>query len=302
MKTERLLISKVDIKNNKLPYGDRKVPDYMPSLHPLVALVGSRGQGKTTRICEWLLMYDAAKSYDKVFVISPTFTRDPKTACLIEEPRNFTIEVIPGYTEEGFKDIMAYMVHEVDEYKKYLKELEAWKRFLKCKNIDSLSNDDIALLYGLDFEAPKTIYKHGFPSFCVVVDDCVADKKMFSPTMRGAFVNFILLHRHHSCTVIMASQVLTNGIPRGVRGNVSCWILFDTKSDSLKASISEELASKATPQEVMEAWTQACQKPHDFLFVDYDSKDRNRMFKQCWDNQILLETIQTTPTQETQSA
>jgi hypothetical protein len=31
---------------------------------------------------------------------------------------------------------MAYMVHEVDEYKKYLKELEAWKRFLKCKNIE----------------------------------------------------------------------------------------------------------------------------------------------------------------------
>jgi hypothetical protein len=62
MKTERLPISKVDIKNNKLPYGDHKVPDYMPALHPLVALFGSRGQGKTTRICEWLLMYDAAKS------------------------------------------------------------------------------------------------------------------------------------------------------------------------------------------------------------------------------------------------
>jgi hypothetical protein len=124
MKTERLPISKVDIKNNNLPYGDRKVPDYMPALHPLVALVGSRGQGKTTRICKWLLMYDAAKSYDKVFVIPPTFTRDPKTACLIEDARNFTIEVIPGYTEEGFKDIMTYMVHEVDEYKKHLKELE----------------------------------------------------------------------------------------------------------------------------------------------------------------------------------
>jgi hypothetical protein len=128
----------------------------------------------------------------------------------------------------------------------------------------------------------------------------VADKKMFSPTMRGAFVNFILLHRHHFCSVTMASQVLTNGIPRGVRGNVSCWILFDTKSDKLKESIAEELASKATPEEVLEAWTQACQKPHDFLFVDYHSKDRNRMFRQCWDNQILLETIK--PTLKTQSA
>jgi hypothetical protein len=214
MKFERLNVSKVEIINNKMLYRSRKTPENMPPAGQLVALVGSRGVGKTTRICEWLMMYDNTKYYDKVRVISPTFTRDEKTKVLTSEPRNFKIKIVPKYTEDGFQGIMNYMMHEVDEYKKYLKEIEAWKRFLKCKSIDRLSNEDIAVLYALDFNPPTTEYKWGYPSFCIVVDDCVADKKLFSPTIRGTFTNFVLLHRHFLCTAILSSQVFQTGFQK----------------------------------------------------------------------------------------
>jgi phage terminase large subunit-like protein len=105
MKFERLNVSKVEIKNKKMLYRSRKTPENMPLATQLVALVGSRGVGKTTRICEWLMMYDNTKSYDKVWVISPTFPRDEKTKVLTEEPRNFKIEIVPKYTEDGFQGI-----------------------------------------------------------------------------------------------------------------------------------------------------------------------------------------------------
>lgn len=290
MKLVRLKnVSIPDVSNNTPEYAERRTPPNMPRLHMLCAVVGSRNSGKTTSTLRMLKMYVKSKSYDKIFWWSPTALREQKFRTFMDdcEKQGVQIEVKDKFVEAEFLDLQNWMRGEIDEYRHYKKKLEVWNKFMKVRDVDDLTMEELALLEEMEWQKPKTDYKNGFPSFALCWDDCIGDKSIFSPTCKGTTSQFWILHRHLSCSVFILSQIVANGIPRQIRGNISLWILFSCKSEKLKKEVSEELAFKVSPEKLLEMWEFATKDRHDFLMCDYDCPDEDFMFRKNFTDVIV---------------
>ena len=289
MKTVKIKnITIPSVPNNIPEYAERRTPPNMPRLHMLCAVVGSRNSGKTTTAIRMLKMYVKSKSYDKIFWWSPTAGREAKIKAFVEEcSKDCEIEIIDKFNQQDFANLLDWFRSEIDEYRLYKKKLEVWNRFKKCKKVDELSHDDLVMLEEMDWEKPTTTYKHGFPSWGLVWDDEIGNKTIFNPTCKGLTSQFWILHRHLSCSVFILSQVVSNGIPRQVRGNISLWILFSCKSDKLKKDVADELAFKCDPDTLLKIWDFATKEQHDFMMCDYDCPDENLMFRKNFTDLIV---------------
>jgi hypothetical protein len=293
MKLVRLSKVKIpDVPNNIPDYSERKTPPQMPRLHMLAAVVGSRNSGKTTTAIRMLKMYVQSKSYDKIFWWSPTASREAKIKAFSEDcdKKGVPLEIISHFNEGEFSQLLDWFRSEIDEYRLYKKRLEVWQRFKNCKDVSEMSLEDLSLLEEMDFEKPTTTYKHGPPSFALVWDDEIGNKTIFSPTCKGVTSQFWILHRHLSCSVFILSQIVANGIPRQIRGNISLWILFSCKSEKLKKDVADELAFKCAPETLLKMWDFATQNQHDFLFCDYDCADVNFMFRRNFTDVMVLDS------------
>jgi adenylate kinase family enzyme len=280
-----------DLPRNTPPYASRATPKNLPRLHWLAAVIGSRNSGKTTAALKFLKAYVLTKSYDRVIWFSPTASREEKTKDFQEycEKHGVAMEVHDNYSDAIMAEKVDWIRGEIDAYKRYLHQLEVWKRFLRTRNVDKLSFDDLQELEAMGWEEPTTEYKHGYPSFCIGVDDCACRRDVFNASCKGVMANFAILHRHCSCSMLFLMQIVANGIPRGVRGNISLWMLFPTKSATLKKAVAEEIAFKIEPEMLIQAWDLATKEnPHDFLYCDYDSPTLDGMFRRGFTHKIVM--------------
>jgi hypothetical protein len=229
-----------------------------------------------------LKMYVAARSYDKIFWISPTAKREDKMTGFVDycRRRDVEVKIFDTYSDAEFRELQDWMGGEIDEYKKYMKNLQVWNRFVRTRSTDSLSFDDLIALDQMDWKRPTSSYKH-YPSFCLVLDDCAGKRDIFASNCKNVMSNFLILHRHLSCSVLTLMQIVGNGIPRQIRSNISMWMLFACKSATLKKAVSEELAFKLDADTLMKAWDYCTQSGngHDFVMLDYDEPDRGRMIR-----------------------
>jgi hypothetical protein len=255
----------------------------------LCAVVGSRNSGKTTTALRMLKMYVKSKSYDKIFWWSPTARREAKIKAFVEEcdKSKCPLEIFDTFNEAEFTQLLDWFKSEIDEYRLYKKRLECWRKFQKCKDTDELSMDELVMLEEIEWKKPETTYKNGFPSWALVWDDEIGNKTIFNPTCKGVTSKFWILHRHLSCSVFILSQIVANGIPRQIRGNISLWILFSCKSDKLKKDVADELAFKVSPETLLEMWEMATKEPHHFLMCDYDCPDDKYMFRRNFTDLIV---------------
>jgi hypothetical protein len=113
------------------------------------------------------------------------------------------------------------------------------------------------VLESMDFEAPKNEFPNGYPSHLLILDDMVGQKGVFNANCKGYLTEFILQSRHHSCSVIILSQVFKNFLPAQLRqGSFDKWVLFGTKSKH-RVSIAEEMSDKIAVDEFLDIWDYA---------------------------------------------
>jgi hypothetical protein len=292
MRLAPLNITVPDLPRNTPPYASRATPADMPKLHWLGACIGGRNSGKTTSVLKFLKMYIGSKSYDRIFWISPTASREDKVRDFqtYSEKHKVQMDIYDDYSDVLMQEIIDWIRDQIDEYKDYLQKLEIWKKFVRAHSVDEMSYDELIELEKMDFREPTTDYKNGYPSFCIAIDDSAGRRDVFNPSCKGVMSNFAILHRHLSCSLIFLMQIVANGVPRGIRSNISLWMLFGTKSATLKKAVAEELAFRVDANTLIRAWELATKdKPHDFLMMNYDHPTLQGMFRKNFDQEIQLD-------------
>lgn len=278
-------VSIPSIPNNTPEYESRPVPYGMPPLNWLMVFLASMGGGKTTSILQLIEMYAKTHSWDRVIYFSPTLCHEPKGKTFINKKKNFELTYHEHYTDALLENEMERMKYDIEEYRLYQHRLKVWERFLRCNNVDELSLEDLIELNEMNWEKPKTDFKHGFPSFLVVADDCLASK-VFSANCKGTSTRFFVTHRHLSCCCILSVQIHANGVPRQIRGVISLWALWKCKSKKLQETIAEELAMRVPADTFIDVWDFACADKYDFLFVNAKEFDVEKMFRRGYTKAI----------------
>lgn len=290
MKTVKLSnVSIPEVPNNTPPYMYRNYPKQGFPLHFRMSIIGGVGAGKTTFLLKFLKWYDKQKAFDRCVFYSPTLFSENKGEAFIEAKHNFELEVYKHYSDATLKEEAAYMKQQIEDWKEWERKKEVWAKFKRVKDVDEMDLDELMLLENMGWEKPQNEFPNGYPSHILILDDLVGAKGVFSANCRGFLTEFILQSRHHSCSVIILSQVFKNFLPAQLRqGSFDKWVLFATKSKH-RESIAEEMSDKIEPEKFLQIWDYATQKPNECLFVDYTAP-LEFMFRKGLDYAIQFDT------------
>jgi GTPase SAR1 family protein len=281
-------VSIPDVANNIPPYQSRNFPKQGFPLHFRMCVIGGVGAGKTTFLLKFLKWYDKVKAFDRCVFFSPTFSKEPKGETFISSKHNFELEVYNKYSDATLKEEAEMMKQSIADWKLWEEKKRVWDKFKRVKSVDDLDFDELMILESMGFEKPQNEFPNGFPSHILILDDLVGAKGVFNANCRGFLTEFILQSRHHSCSVIILSQVFKNFLPNQLRqGSFDKWVLFGTKSKH-RESIAEEMSDKIETDKFIAIWDYATQKANECLFVDYTAPVEY-MFRKGLDNLIQFD-------------
>lgn len=256
------------VPNLKVRYETpRKVPDHLPQLHVLAGICGSRGSGKTTALLQLFTMYNETRTYDRTFVICPTYDSDPKYALF--ETFDTELHVYRGFTDAVWREVENDIKREVEVYRAHLEALRVWRKFMRTPRLEDMNQADYQILADIGFEEPTCRWKQ-MPTSAVILDDCAASTA-YRADCKGPLASFIIKHRHSRASVFMAVQTLRNSIPKQIRGNLSFLLLFKCKAKGLAKSVSEEYASYVSAEEFEAYWDDATREQYGFLYCDFEA-------------------------------
>lgn len=256
----------------------------LPNHEFSMGLIAPKGAGKTTLICNLL---DYFKNYfHSIIIFSPTVANDEKwdwvkKQRLLRENKPLkrwlekqkkkkqdnpvveSIEMIEDpldhYTPEEFdacipEDCFFSDYHE-DDLKKILMQQQHLIEMLKA--------------YG------KT--KHLANRILFLFDDLVGSS-LFSGARKNAFKMLNTNHRHFSSSLIMVSQAFKE-IPKTVRTNFSCLILFEIFSDSEIEAIYNEFPMGLKRTQWDEMYSYCVSGDHSFLYYNMQRPKHLRLMK-----------------------
>lgn len=245
-------------------------------------LVGSRGSGKTTWLLHFLTKYLERKSFERVFIVSPTNARDRKVRAVLKEHiESGVVDLSEDFDFETVRDELEavndmYTVNE--EYK------AVWKRFLKMSDDEVLTMDprDLQLLELHEFKPPRK-YSHP-PSCMLVFDDCLGDRSIFKPSIDGPFMKFLIAHRHYRCSVMFSVQSWTHTLPPSIKSNFNLYVLWAQRDRKIKKAVAEAISSHIDPETLERLWEGATAKPYTPFVMSFDTPDA--VFRQGMDRRI----------------
>lgn len=262
-------VSIPDVANNIPPYQYRNYPKQGFPLHFRMCIIGGVGAGKTTFLLKFLKWYDKQKAFDRCIFFSPTLEGENKGESFIEAKHNFELEIYKHYNDASLREEASMMKQKIEDWKMWELKKEIWKKFKRVKSTDELDLDELMILESMGWEEPQNEFPNGYPSHILILDDLVGAKGVFSANCRGFLTEFILQSRHHSCSVVILSQVFKNFLPAQLRqGSFDKWVLFSTKSKH-RESIAEEMSDKIETDKFLAIWDYATSNTHSALVVDY---------------------------------
>ena len=257
------------VPNNIPPYAYRQYPKQGFPLHFRMCIIGGVGAGKTTFLLKFLKWYDKVKAFDRCVFFSPTLEGENKGEAFIEAKHNFDLEIYKHYNDATLREEATMMKQRIEDWKMWELKKEVWSKFKRIKSTDELDLDELMILESMGFEEPENEFPNGYPSHILILDDLVGAKGVFSANCRGFLTEFILQSRHHSCSIVILSQVFKNFLPAQLRqGSFDKWVLFSTKSKH-RESIAEEMSDKIEVEKFLAIWDYATSNTHNALVVDY---------------------------------
>ncbi len=153
--------------------------------------------------------------------------------------------------------------------------------FLEDYNEQVLEN-----IYNQQMRIVKLLKKHGktkhLANRILLIFDDLVGSTLFNNARQNVFKGFNTRHRHYSCSMLMVSQGYKE-IPKTVRTNFTCLILFEICSEAELEVIAEEYPMgirKAFNKTAKDLWHDmylyAINEPFSFLYYNMQEPDKSK--------------------------
>lgn len=297
MKTEK--IPKYDIRVPKVN-NPIETPKDEIKLHTICISVGKRGSGKSVSIFSKVKDLKEQGLADRVYLISPTKWSNLHLAEHLIDEEDMYEEI----SIDSVNSILDKVEKDAQEYEDYLRKIELYKLWQKLqkKNID-INDIDPELLIELDKfgifeleEIPKWKYKNQPGIYHLIMDDCQAGGLF----QTKPFMNMALRHRHISSRknfkvgislwLLVQNYSAHGGITKALRENTCQLCIFPVKQRDMIEKMADEMGGEIEKEKFIQAYDYATKdSPHDFLMVDFNPKDKKKVFRKNWNEYILIE-------------
>lgn len=262
------------LKNEKAAVQEKAVPPpehppHLFPLHTLAGFIGTCGRGKTNAVYLLANSYIEAGSFNRVFLITPTYESNLLWKSLKKLDKRDVYEDVAG-AQAAISDI----VKKIEEDGKIFKVHRLYKKaYDKWEEGKDLEPEERALLMSMSNEdgvpTPPTPVEQ--PSPLIIIDD-MSSSPLFRTGASNPFLNLVLRHRHIAevgCSIFVCVQNYRNGIPKVLRENFRVFFIFDTKDARALEAIYEEVGSISDAQSFLLKYVTAIDgNEHNFLTVD----------------------------------
>jgi len=147
--------------------------------------------------------------------------------------------------------------------------VEAYKRFVKIKDVSRLKIEDILILGEFNFENPRDIFGNlkDYMYFWVL-DDVIGAKDSVIGSKKNNFLNNVSIKsRHYQVNLIIISQKLTY-LPPIIRNQVDILQLFPSASSKVLESYYNEISYLLTWEEFLQIFEFATKEKYSSLIIN----------------------------------
>jgi hypothetical protein len=266
----------IPVKSKEVIYPQSK-DDKAPKNYFLGIFCGSRGSGKSYLFTKLLKTLEEKKVYlddklvpQRIILISSTANSDSNLIFKTLKNLDWDNDVIDDYNDDLLIMKMDELKTDLNHSKDYKLYKEAWKKFIHCKDIDELDDDELKLLYSYDFipfkEFPKPKYPDGFLIHWIIDD--MLGTNIFK-NGRSAFTNLCIRNRHIiPGNIIIAIQSIMN-VPKTIRLNANLLALFKfADSDTVLEDVYPLFSAFIKENEFKELYEYSTKEPFNALVID----------------------------------
>lgn len=284
-------------KTNKHP----KPPNHvLPNHEFTMGIIAPKGSGKTTLICNLLYLYRGF--FNQIYVFSPTVKNDEKWDWLKKQKILIKNEALEKWLREKIqkeKDESTDVVETPDTdaaelIEKHCSHKDTFDGLIPEENFihDYDSNTLVDILKKQDCTV-KYLKENGKTKFLAdrmmfIFDDMVGSS-LFSSQRKNPFKMLNTTHRHYSASIIMVTQAYME-IPKTIRTNYSCLIVFEIYSDNEIDAIQLEYPMKLKKPEWLKVYNHCVSKPYGFLYYNIQRADSKQRIMDCFDNVVYVES------------
>ena len=261
--------------------------EVLPNHEFSMGLIAPKGAGKTTLICNLLNFYKGY--FHSIIIFSPTVANDEKwdwvkrqpllkenkalKKWLREEKKKKQDNPVVQMPNESKGDFDELMENEETKFDPHIPE-DCFYSDYNEEDLKGILDQQQALVEFLK-EHGKT--KHLANRILFLFDDLVGSS-LFSGARKNAFKMLNTNHRHFSSSLIMVSQAFKE-IPKTVRTNFSCLILFEIFSDAELDAIYTEFPMGLKRDAWDEMYTHCVSDDHGFLYYNMQKPKHLRCMK-----------------------
>jgi hypothetical protein len=266
----------IPVKSDEVIYPQAK-DNNAPKNYFLGIFCGCRGSGKSYLFTKLLKTLEEKKAYlddklipQRIILISSTAHSDSNKIFKTLKHLDWDNDVIEDYDDDLLKIKMDELKAELTHSKDYKLYKEAWKKFIECKKIEDLNDDELKLLYSYDFipfkEFPKPKYPDGFLIHWIIDD--MLGTNIFK-NGRSAFTNLCIRNRHIiPGNIIIAIQSIMS-VPKTIRLNANLLALFKfADSDTVLEDVYPLFSAFVKEDKFKELYEYATQDQHNALVID----------------------------------
>ena len=261
-----------------------------------------RNSGKSYLCSKFLAQAKRDKTFDKVYMITPSFASNRAYFGKYVNEEEDVYEP----TKDSICKVIKRVEADRDAWEEYVEKLKRYKEFKKELKHRSLANyADDELLYHYEsghMEKPTHEYKEPVKSV-LILDDCLGSPAILQSSGLGRIAS---LNRHiaplkeeyngrSACglAVIVLSQSyrMQNGPARLLRENLSLFTLFKNKQEKQMEVIKEELGSVIDVELFMKAYDHATKEKYGSLTLDFNPKCPSKTFRKNLNECIVFNEL-----------
>ena len=273
------------LKNEAVPAPPKVTPDHPPHLfrlHTLAAFVGARGSGKTNACIVLAHEYVKHGSFNRIFVISPTFESNDAHDILPIQKEDVYKDA--SNAQQSLTDILNKVKEDADDYEMWNTYKEVYNAYIHHRELD---DDDMQFLQSMNYQKPVRVDR---PSPLIIIDD-MSHSNIYSQSRANPFINLCLRHRHlhkTGVTLFMLVQTFRTGIPKCLRQNVQVFFIWRTQDMTQLQAMWQEFANLISWEQFLQLYHYATgDDEHHFLTVDVNAPPEAR-FRKNFDTLIVI--------------
>jgi len=260
--------------------------DILPRHEFSMGIIAPKGSGKTTVIANLLKFYKGY--FHTILVFSPTVASDEKWDWVKRQqllgenkPLKKWLKMQAHRKEEENAVIQHSINTDGIETDVDLQKMTDFRIPEECFYSD-YNEDTLADIMGEQMRMVKLLKKAGqskhMANRLLIIFDDLVGSSLFSGRKDNPFKKLNSNHRHYSASLFMVTQAYKE-IPKTVRTNFSCLIIFEIPNEKEIEAIFEENPNYMKHDEWMEAYEYATNGDHDFLFINYQKPKHLRMMR-----------------------